>query len=351
MRKCNTHLVIMAGGIGSRFWPMSTSEMPKQFVDILGIGKTMIELTVDRFSSLCPVENIWVVTGESYVPIVRRLLPGISADHILAEPVGRGTAPCVAYACWKIRLIDPEANIAFTPSDAFIADVPAFCRVMEEAFAFTAERRAIVTVGIRPTRPETGYGYIHVADAVAAGSNVARVAEFKEKPQLETAEAYLADGSYLWNAGIFVWNVNTVIEELRLHAPALAENMDRMALDFFTEKEQETVRRLFPLCEKISIDYAVMEKASCIFTVPADCGWTDLGTWGSLRQQLSLDETGNAVVGEHTRLIDSKGCIVHTSDFKEVIIQGLDDCIVAAQNGRLLICRLDHEQKITDYIK
>lgn len=349
-----THVVIMAGGIGSRFWPMSTVEMPKQFVDILGVGKTMIELTVDRFSGLCPMDNIWVVTGERYVDVVRKLLPQIHDDHILAEPVGRGTAPCIAYASWKIKMIDNQANIVFTPSDAFIVDVTAFSKEVSRALEFTSKKKAIVTIGVRPTRPETGYGYIHLSQQVC--DNIYKVAEFREKPVLELAEEYLADGNYLWNAGIFVWNVQTITEEIAHYCPSLANDIEEMSKSFFTEREQETVRELFPKCEKISIDYAVMEKSSCIYTLPVSCGWSDLGTWGSLRQQvLPASENGNkdanAVIGDNIRLYDTKGCIVRTHDLKMVVVQGMEDCIIAEDGGRLLICRLDHEQKITEYTK
>ncbi len=339
----------MAGGIGSRFWPMSTPQMPKQFVDVMGVGRTLIQMTVDRFAPVCPKENFWVVTGDRYVDIVKHQLPDIPVDHILAEPAMRNTAPCIAYACWKIRQRHPQANVVVTPSDALVVNTSEFARVISTALNFTASDRRIVTVGIKPSRPETGYGYI-AAGAQAEGE-VLKVGSFREKPSLEVALEYLAAGNYLWNAGIFVWNVDTITSELRRHTPALSEIMDKMSLSFYSPDEQAVVGELFPTCEKISIDYAVMEKADCIYTIPADFGWSDLGTWGSLRTLMPQDADGNAVVGEDVRLIDTKGCIVHAPNAKRVVVQGLENCIVAEHNDCLLVCSLDHEQNITTYAK
>ena len=344
-----THVVIMAGGIGSRFWPMSTPELPKQFVDILGVGKTLIQLTVERFAPLCPQENFWVVTGERYVDLVKQQVPQLLDDHIIAEPQGRGTAPCIAYACWKIAQKHPDANIVFTPSDALVIDVTEFRRVIRAALEFTESQHSIVTIGIKPDRPETGYGYIAEGEKVE-GTEICKVDSFREKPSLEVAKDYLRQGIYLWNAGIFVWNVNTITTALRTYTPALAATMDEMSAAFYTDSEKEVVARLFPTCEKISIDYAVMEKADCIYTLPASFGWSDLGTWGSLRTLMPQDEEGNAVVGENVKLIGSKGCIVHTPELSKVIVQGLEGYIVAQHGDRLLICRLDDEQNITRYV-
>ena len=348
------HVVIMAGGIGSRFWPMSTPDMPKQFVDVMGVGKTLIQMTVERFALVCPMENFWVVTGRKYVDVVKAQLPLIPEDHILAEPAMRNTAPCIAYACWKIRQHHPQANVVVTPSDALVVNTSEFARVISKALDFTAEGRRIVTVGIKPGRPETGYGYIAAGAPVGLGdasgdSGILKVDSFREKPSLEIAKEYLAAGNYLWNAGIFVWNVDTITTELRTHTPALASVMDEMSKAFYTADEEAAVGELFPTCEKISIDYAVMEKADCIYTLPADFGWSDLGTWGSLRTLMPQDEDGNAAVGGDVRLFDTKDCIVHAPNVKRVVVQGLENCIVAEHNGCLLVCRLDHEQNITLY--
>ena len=343
----NTHVVIMAGGIGSRFWPMSTPEFPKQFVDVMGCGKTMIQMTVERFSVVCPMSNFWVVTSAAYVDIVRSQLPEIPQENILAEPCARNTAPCIAYACWKIKAKHPAANIVVTPSDALVTDVDEFRRVIGEALAFTAEGQRIVTLGIKPTRPETGYGYIQAA----AGSEVIPVSSFREKPSLEVAREYLAAGNYFWNAGIFVWNVDTIVDSLRRFTPDLAAKMDEMAEAFYTGREPEVVGEVFPTCEKISIDYAVMEKADYIFTIPGDFGWSDVGTWGSLWTLLPHDENGNAVVGNNVHLYGCKGCIVHAPDASSVVLEGLEDSIVVERGGRILICRLSEEQRIKDFTK
>ena len=348
----------MAGGIGSRFWPMSTPECPKQFIDVMGCGKTMIQMTVERFATLCPMENFWVVTGASYVDIVREQLPEIPVGNILAEPCARNTAPCIAYACWKIRMKDPSANIVVTPSDALVIDAEEFRRVMREALEFTAAGRRIVTVGITPTRPETGYGYIQCSASehlpchpeLVEGS-VHFVDSFREKPSLDVAKQYLADGNYLWNAGIFVWNIATIVESMRMFVPDLAEKMDRMSEAFHTEGEAAAVAEIFPTCDKISIDYAVMEKADYIYTIPGDFGWSDVGTWGSLWTLLPHDEDGNAVVGENVHLYGCKGCIVHAPGSSSVVLEGMEDSIVVERGGRILVCRLSEEQRIKDFTK
>ena len=340
----------MAGGIGSRFWPMSTPEYPKQFIDVMGCGRTMIQMTVERFSVICPMSNFWVVTSEPYVQMVKEQLPEIPVENIIAEPCARNTAPCIAYACWKIKEKDPSANIVVTPSDALVLDVEEFRRIVREALEFTAEGKRIVTLGIKPTRPETGYGYIAALDALE-GSEICAVESFREKPSLEVAKEYLAAGNYLWNAGIFVWNVDTIVESLRAFAPSIAAKMDQMAPAFFTDREAAVVGEVFPTCEKISIDYAVMEKADYIYTFPSDFGWSDVGTWGSLWTLLPHDENGNAVVGNNVHLYDCKGCIVHAPQAESVVLEGMEDCIVVEREGRVLICRLSEEQRIKDFQK
>lgn len=345
----DTHVVIMAGGIGSRFWPMSTPECPKQFVDVLGTGKTMIQMTMERFAPLCPPENVYVVTSEAYVEMTARQLPMVPRENILPEPAMRNTAPCIAYACWKIRSSHPDANIVVTPADALVTDSEEFRRIISKALDFTSQGRRIVTIGIRPSRPETGYGYIETGK-VAEGE-VLEVESFREKPAYELAEQYLQDGNYLWNAGIFVWNVDTITESISRFTPDLAQKMDRMAEAFGTPCERDVVSEIFPTCEKISIDYAVMEKADYIYTIPADFGWSDVGTWGSLRTLLPHDEDDNAIVGENVHLYGCKGCIVHAPDAESLVLQGLEDCIVVARDSRVLVCSLSQEQHIKDFEK
>ena len=342
------HIVIMAGGIGSRFWPMSTSEYPKQFIDVMGVGKSLIQLTVERFKDICPKENFGVVTSERYVDIVKEQLPQIPAQHILAEPEARNTAPCIAYACWKIRKEFPQANIVVTPSDALVIDTAEFARCIAVALEKTADSQAIVTLGMMPTRPETGYGYI-AAQGEADAKGICKVEAFKEKPDAETAKGYLAAGNYFWNAGIFVWNADTITNAIRRYAPQIAGVMDELEPALFTDKEAEELKRLFPTCEKISIDYAVMEKAEDIFVLPAEFGWSDLGSWGSLRTLLPQDEAGNAKVGGRVDMYNCRNCVVHAAEEKRVVLEGLDGYIVAEKDGRLLVCRLSEEQRIKDF--
>lgn len=343
----NTHVVIMAGGIGSRLWPLSTPDVPKQFIDVLGVGKSLLQLTVDRFGPVCRPENFWVVTGEKYVPLVRQQLPAVPESQILAEPEGRNTAPCIAYASWKIQKKDPEANIVVTPADALVMKTAEFAETIAKALAFTEERDAIVTVGITPSRPETGYGYIHAAESLHG--QLVKVTEFREKPDLDTAIGYLEDGHYFWNAGIFVWNVGTIVRELRAYAPDIAAVMDRLAPSLFTGQEQEQLRLLFPTCEKISIDYAVMEKSPRIYVIAEDLAWSDLGSWGSLLTHLPADGDGNSVIGADVRLHGCRNCFVHTASEKTVVVEGLDGYIVAESKDRLLVCRLSQEQHIKEY--
>ncbi len=343
----NTHVVIMAGGIGSRLWPLSTPETPKQFIDILGVGKSLLQLTVERFLPLCPPDRFWVVTSEKYVDIVRQQLPAVPDDQILAEPEARNTAPCIAYASWKIARKDPDANVVVTPADALVLKTAAFAETIHKALLFTEVYDAIVTVGIAPTRPETGYGYIHAAEAVQG--RVVKVSEFKEKPDLMTAESYLADGHYFWNAGIFVWKVSTIVAELRAHAPQIAGVMDRLSPALCTEGETAALKELFPTCDKISIDYAVMEKSSLIHVIAEDLQWSDLGSWGSVKTHLEQDAEGNAVVGGDVRLFGCKDCFVHAAGEKTVVVEGLEGYIVAESADRLLVCRLSEEQRIKEF--
>ena len=347
----HTHIVIMAGGIGSRLWPASTPAVPKQFIDLLGVGKSLIQLTVERFLPVCDYSRMWVVTSVKYAEMVKAQLPMIPESHILSEPEPRNTAPCIAYACWKIKAEDPDANVVVTPSDALVIDTGEFRRVVEKALRFTDNSSAIVTLGIKPTRPETGYGYIAAGDQIMTDKEIFTVDAFKEKPDRETADRYLAEGNYFWNAGIFVWNVRTITSVMRVYAPGIAQIFDRIFPDFYTEKENETIKKLFPTCEAISIDYAVMEKAQEIYVLPASFGWSDLGTWGALRGLLPQDKSGNATVGADVRLYESKNCIVHTSEEKRVVIQGLDGYIIAEKDNTLLICKLDEEQRIKEFSK
>lgn len=347
----DNHIVIMAGGVGSRFWPMSTPESPKQFIDVMGCGKSLIQLTSERFQGICPLQNMWVVTSEKYVEIVREQLPEIPESNILAEPCARNTAPCIAYACWKIKKKYPNANIVVTPSDALVINTDEFRRVIKKALDFTDESSAIVTLGIQPSRPETGYGYIAAGNGLSTDKEIFHVDSFKEKPDRLTAEKYISEGNFFWNAGIFVWNVRTITSVMRIYSPTIAQIFDRVYPDLYTDQEKSTIEKLFPTCESISIDYAVMEKAQDIYVLPSSFGWSDLGTWGALRGLLPQDENGNASIGQNIKLYDSKNCVVHTSEEKKVVIQGLDGYIIAEKDQTLLICRLNEEQRIKDFSK
>lgn len=332
----------MAGGVGSRFWPLSTPEYPKQFIDILGCGRTLIQLTVDRFKGVAPIENFWVVTNAKYVDIVREQIPGIPAEHILAEPAARNTAPCIAWACWSIKKEEPNANVVVTPADAVVMNPDEFRRVIGNALAFTEKNNAIVTIGIKPSRPETGYGYVEAKDAVEG--EICEVEAFKEKPNLETAEQYLKAGNYLWNAGIFVWNVETITNCISKYKPNIAADMDKISIT-------GDVEGVFPLCEKISIDFAVMEPASednLVYTHPADFGWSDLGNWASLHEKLQKDEKNNGAVG-NIKLYDCQNCVVHAEDVKKVVLQGLDGFIFSEKNGQILLCKRSEEQRIREF--
>lgn len=338
----HTHVVIMAGGVGSRFWPLSTPEFPKQFIDILGCGRTLIQLTVDRFLGICPMENFWVVTNAKYVDIVKQQLPQIPSNHILAEPAARNTAPCIAWACWSIKREDTEANVVVTPADAVVMNTEEFRRVINNTLDFTNKNNVIVTIGIKPSRPETGYGYVEAADSVSG--EICRVNAFKEKPDYDTATQYLKAGNFLWNAGIFVWNIGTIKGCIIKYKPKLAAEMDKI---FATGD----VEALFPQCEKISIDFAVMEPASAdgvVFTHPADFGWSDLGNWASLHDKLLKDDNNNGVVGK-VKLFECCNCVVHTEDVSKVVLQGLDGYIVSEKNGQILVCKRIEEQRIREF--
>ena len=345
----DNHIVIMAGGIGSRLWPLSTPENPKQFIDVLGIGKSLLRLTVERFLPLAPIENFWVVTSLAYEDKVRAQLPDIPQDHILLEPEPRGTAPCIAYACWKIASRYPDANVVITPSDAFVFKTELFADLLGRALEYTATHDDIVTLGIRPTRPETGYGYIRTISA--QDGEITKVEAFVEKPDRNKAQMYLQEGNYLWNAGIFVWNVNTIKSQLLKYSPQIADVMEEISISIDTHAEKKALAELFPKCDKISIDYAVMEKSDSIYVIAGDLGWSDLGSWNSLKDHMSSDEEGNSVVGRNIKLIDCKDSIVHIEGINKVVLEGLQGCVISYKNGNLLICRRENEQKIREYSK
>lgn len=338
----------MAGGIGSRFWPLSKNNYPKQFLDILGTGKSFIRATFERFLPLVPAANFVVVTNAAYKQLVLDQIPELGADQVLCEPMRRNTAPCIAYAVYHILSRCPEASIAVTPADHLVTNEPEFHRVIGLGLDFVERQRdALMTIGIKPSRPETGYGYIEV-DTVQEG--IVPVKNFKEKPDLETAKRFLADGRYFWNSGIFLWSTDAIMGALRQYLPDLVCLFDEGKGLFGTPQEQEFIDRQFEHCENISIDYGVMERSQSRYTVAADFGWSDIGTWGSLYTHAAHDSAANAVTG-HAVLVDTRDSVVNIEPGYEAIVQGLDHCLVALRDHSLLVCRLDDEQQIKHWVE
>ncbi len=341
----------MAGGVGSRFWPMSTIERPKQFIDVLGVGKSLLRLTYERFDGIINNENVWIVTNEKYSEIVHEQLPEIPIKNILTEPCRRNTAPCIAYVSWRIKKEDSKANIVVTPSDHIVTNTVEFKRVISNCLGFTSETDAIVTLGMKPNRPETGYGYIQADLTIPSARNneIFRVDQFREKPDLETAEKYIQQKSFFWNAGIFIWSLSTIINAFRIYQPGIARIFEQIYDNLGTQNEQIAINKIYPECESISVDYAIMEKAEEIFVCPADFGWSDLGTWGSLLMQTKRDLYGNAIIGDNINVFDSKNCIIHSTNNKKVVIQGLDSYIIATTSDSILVCKLSEEQRIKQF--
>ena len=339
----------MAGGIGSRFWPMSTKECPKQFIDITGCGKTMIQQTFERFVGIIDINQVWVVTSKDYQELVLAQLPDINPQHVLLEPCMRNTAPCIAYVSWKIQKEDPEALVVVAPSDHLVLKKNAFKQYIERGFHFLESREGIITMGMQPNEPNTGYGYIEQGNEISPWEGIFKLKSFREKPDLKTAISYLQEGGFTWNSGMFMWSVEVIVNELRKYNPDIAEIMDNISSAMFTSKEQDVVNELFPKCPKISIDYAIMEKTDLAYVMPAEFGWSDLGTWGSLHTLMQHDDSNNAVIGNSVKMIESSGCMVRMPEDKKVVIQGLKDCIVAEHDNTLLICQLSEEQRIKEW--
>lgn len=338
-------VAIMAGGVGSRFWPASRENMPKQFLDILGVGKSLLQLTFERMLAICPPENIYILTKESYEDITRQQIPEIPKANILLEPTRRNTAPCIAYINRKLHLQNPDSLLVITPADHVVLKESSFVEAIEDAIQFASQHAALVTLGIEPVRPDTGYGYIefeknHDTESVFA------VKRFTEKPALETAKQFIESGDYVWNAGIFIWQVKHAEQAFKKHTPNLKALMDEIAIALNTVDEPETLKKCYPKAENISIDYAIMEKASNVFTRPANIGWSDLGTWNALFEQSEKDENNNVVHAENTILEDVKNCLVRGMDGKLMVIRGLENFIVVDEADALLIYPKDREQAI-----
>lgn len=347
MNTNHVHVIIMAGGAGTRFWPASTEEHPKQFLDILGLGKTLLQLTYERFLPLVPKEQIYIVTNRKYVDLVAGQLPDLPEDNILGEPSRNNTAPCIAYATYKILDVDQDANIVVAPSDHLILKSEAFLERIRTALAFTGSKEVICTLGIQPTRPDTGYGYIHFGSEITPG--IHPVVEFREKPDRDTAEGYLEDGHFLWNAGIFIFAGQTMIQSLRAYTPLICDLLE--VVPYNSSEEEEALLENYPLTPNISIDYAVMEPADNIYTLPADIGWSDLGTWGSLYEELKQDDQGNVIQSGRSILQDSEGNLIRTTSGKTVVIRGLNNMIVVDEPDALLIWPRDEEQEIKGVVQ
>lgn len=341
----------MAGGIGSRFWPMSRTSFPKQFHDILGTGSTLIQQTFDRFTQICPPENIYVVTSDMYKTLVMDQLDGIKEENILLEPSRRNTAPCIAYANHRIKQENPNAVMIVAPSDHLVLKEAAFNATIESAINQARTSGNLVTLGIKPSRPDTGYGYIQFKeDPNTEIENVMKVKTFTEKPNRELAREFIKSGDFYWNSGIFIWTVDSIMKAFEEHLPEINDSFNDIASSFKTEEEQKSIAEVYAMCESISIDYGVLEKAKNVNVVLSDFGWSDLGTWGSLYAQIQKDPENNAVVGNNVLLSKSSGNMVSVPDNKLVVLQGLDDFILIDTNDVLLVCPKEDEQKIKQIV-
>jgi mannose-1-phosphate guanylyltransferase len=347
MKKENNYCVIMAGGIGSRFWPMSRTVFPKQFIDILGTGETLIQQTFERLLKLAPKENIYIVTNDLYKDLVLEQLD-VTEDQVLCEPSRRNTAPCIAYANYKIATKNPDANIIVAPADHLILKEDKFVEVMTTALDYTAANNALVTLGIKPSRPDTGYGYIQFEDS--GDSELKKVKTFTEKPDLVLAKQFLDSGDFSWNSGMFIWSLSAINESFEKLLPEMDALFKEQKGSFGTEGEASAIHSIYAECKSVSIDYGIMEKAKNVFVLSADIGWSDLGTWGSIYTHLEHDDHNNAVVGKNVMLYDSEDCIVSVPKNKLVVLQGLKDYIVVESNDTLLVCKKEDEQKIKQFV-
>jgi mannose-1-phosphate guanylyltransferase len=345
------YCVIMAGGVGSRFWPMSRTAFPKQFHDILGTGRTLIQMTYDRFLPLVPKENILVVTNERYKEIVLEQLPDLRPEQVLCEPFMRNTAPCVAYSAFWIAERTPDANIVVAPSDHLITREASFIEDIQISMNQANKSGNLVTLGIKPTRPDTGYGYIQWADAKEVDNDrVKKVKTFTEKPNLELAKDFIESGDFYWNSGIFVWNLDSILKAFQSHLPEMYAQFEEGKGKYGTAEEAEFINNMYSSCENISIDYGIMEKAKNVNVVLSDFGWSDLGTWGSLHTQLETDEHNNGVVGENVMLYNCSDSVVHVGSEKLVVLHGLNGYIVVDTGVSLLVCKKEDEQKIKQFV-
>ena len=345
----NNYVAIMAGGIGSRFWPVSRSNYPKQFIDILNTGKTLIQQTYERYSKLVPKENIYIITSAEYIPIVKKQLPQIAEENILGEPSKKNTAPCVAYISFKLFQKNPNANLVVASADHLILDTEEFIKTSKRAINFVTHINAFVTLGIKPNHPNTGYGYIQ-HETTTAAPDVYKVKTFTEKPSPDLAKTFLASGDFLWNAGIFIWKVKNIITAFEKYLPEMYEVFAAEKDKFNTAEEAGAIEQIYPQCTNISIDIGIMEKAENVYVIPSAFGWSDLGTWNSAWDNMERDYLGNAVAGKNVMIIDSTKCMVHAPENKLLVLQGLDEFIIIDTKDVLLICKKEKEQEIKEYV-
>ncbi len=342
----------MAGGVGSRFWPVSRTEFPKQFIDFFGVGKTLIQSTYDRFLQICPPENIFIVTNDIYVDLVKEQIPSIGANQILAEPIMRNTAPCIAYGSMKIAELNPDAVIIVAPSDHTIANQQGFIDALNHSIQAAAHNNVLITLGIKPNRPDTGYGYIQYVDEVLPSDElIHKVKTFTEKPNLELAQTFVKSGDFLWNAGIFIWSAKAINQAFEKHLPDMHEIFVQGNAFYNTENEVKFIANAYLQCTNISIDFAIMEKATNVYVLPADFGWSDLGTWASIYEMAEKDYVGNAVIpSDQVMMFDSSNCMVNVPSNKLVILQSLHNYIVVESNNTLLICPRSEEQNVKNIV-
>jgi mannose-1-phosphate guanylyltransferase len=346
------YAIIMAGGVGTRFWPMSTTQHPKQFLDILGTGETLLQNTYHRMLKVCPNENIYVVTSSAYHNLVTEQLPGLVKENILLEPARKNTAPCIAYASYKIHKRDPKAITVVAPSDHLVKKEETFVKAIKSCFEKAESQDCLITLGIKPTRPDTGYGYIQFikSDVEEKDRRINKVKTFTEKPNHEMANFFMESGDFLWNSGIFIWSTKSVLNALETHDPELAHLFKEGWDAYNTPKEKQFVTNAYTTCKNISIDYSIMEKATNVYVRSSIFGWSDLGTWGSLYTHINKDENRNALVGKNIITYDCNNCIVQVPNDKLVVLQGLEDYIVVESEGVLMICKKQDEQQIRNFV-
>ncbi|MBI9066614.1 MAG: mannose-1-phosphate guanylyltransferase [Salinivirgaceae bacterium] len=348
----NLYCVIMAGGTGTRFWPISRSKFPKQFIDILGVGKTLLQQTFDRFAHICPKENIYIVTSSEYKDLTLEQLPEIKEDQVLLEPARRNTAPCVLYANFRIQSINPNAQIVVAPSDHLILNEAKFVKTIQNAFDFVRLNDSLLTLGIEPSRPDTGYGYIQINkdDKTDHNHGTKKVKTFTEKPDLELAKFFVKSGEFFWNSGIFIWSLKTIQDSFEKHLPEMYQLFDESVSSFGTDEEPKAIENIYPACSNISIDYGIMEKSSNVFVLGAEFGWSDLGTWTSLFEHTLKTNDNNAITSNDVFVYNTTDSVIKAPEGKLVVVQGLKNYIVVDTPDALLICDKKEEQQIKLFV-